>query len=90
LQTAAGDVIHDDAIAQAESPAAGPRFHDLAARFVARDDALVAFRSLAQVLVINAADVRPADGGGLHAQQHFAVARFGNRRVEEFHGAVAR
>ena len=56
----------------------GPAFDDLAARLVAGDHALVAFGALAQVLVIDAADVGAADGGGLHAQQHFAVARLRN------------
>ena len=76
-------MIDDHAIAHAESPAAGTGLHDLAARLVPRDHALVAFGTLAQVLVVNAADIRAADGGGLHAKQHFAVAGLGNRDLPQ-------
>ena len=86
---AAGDVIDDDAVAHAEAAAAGARLDDLAARLVAGDHALVAFRAFAQVLVIDAADVRAADGGRLHAQQHFAVARLGDGHFFQFDRAVA-
>ena len=72
---AAGDVIDDDAVAHAEAAAAGAGLDDLAAGLVAGDHALVAFGTLAQMLVIDAADVGTADGRGLHAEQHFAVAR---------------
>ena len=51
---------------------------------------LISFGAFAQVLAIDAADVRAADGGTLHPQQHFAVAGGGHREVFDFHRAVAR
>ena len=72
-------MIDDDAVAFLELPAAGADLDDLAARLVAGDHALVAFGALAEMLVVNAADVGAADGGGLHAQQNFAVAGRGAR-----------
>jgi hypothetical protein len=86
---AAGDVIHDHAVAHAEAAAARARLDDLPARLVAGHHALVAFRTLAQVLVIDAADVRAADGGRLHAKQHFAVAGHRNGHLLQFDRAVA-
>jgi hypothetical protein len=59
----------------------GPVGDDLAARLVAGDHALVAFGPFAEMLVIDAANVGAADGGGLHAQQNFAVARRGTGTV---------
>ncbi len=87
---AAGNVVDDHAVAFAELAAAGPGLHDLAARFVARDDALVAFGAFAEVLVINAADVGAADGRGLHPDEDFAVAGRGHGKTFELGGAVAR
>ena len=66
--SASGDVIHNHAVARLETAATLARSHNLAAWLVPGDYALVAFRSLAQMLVINAADIRPADRRGLHAQ----------------------
>ena len=85
----AGDVIHDDAVAHGEAAASGAGLHDLAAGLVACHHALVTFRTLAQMLVINAADVRAADGGRLHAKQHFAVAGYRNRHLFQYDGAIA-
>ena len=86
---AAGDVIDDDAVAHAEAAAAGAGLDDLAGGLVPGDHALVAFGTLAQMLVIDAADVRAADGGRLHAKQHFAVAGRRNGHLFQFDGAVA-
>jgi len=74
-------VIYDYTVAQAETPASGTGLHDLPARFVACHHALVALGAFAQVLVIDAAYVRTAYGGRLHAKQHFAVARYRNRHL---------
>ena len=82
-------MIHDHAIAFAEAAASGAGLHDLPARLVPGDHSLVAFRPLAQMLVINAADIRAADGGGLHAQQHFAVSGLRNRHLPHLHRAIA-
>ena len=87
--SAAGDVIDDHAVAQAEAAASGTGLDDLAARFVTGHHALVALGALAQMLVIDAADVRTADGGRLHAEQHFAVARDRDGHLFQFDGAVA-
>jgi len=60
-------VIDNDSISRLEAPAAGTGFHNLAAGFMTSDDALIAFRTFAQMFVIDAADIRAADGGGLYA-----------------------
>ena len=56
---AAGDVIDDHAIAGAEPAAARPGLRRSGRRFMSGDHALVALRTLAQMLVINAADIGP-------------------------------
>ena len=86
---AAGDVIDNHAVAGLEAAAARARGDDLAARLVPGDHALVAFGALAQVLVIDAANIGAADGGGLHAQQNFAVARLRHRHRAHLDGGVA-
>ena len=83
-------MIDDDAVAGRETPAAGAGLLDLAGRFVSGDDALVALGALAQVLVVNAADIRPADGRRLHAEENFAMARLGYGRFPEFRRAISR
>jgi hypothetical protein len=55
-------VVHNHAVADAKTPAAGASLHDLPAWLMARDYALISFRAFAEVLVIDAADVRTADG----------------------------
>src|ERR1035441_7568606 len=87
--SAAGDVIHNHPVAHAEAAASRARLDDLPARFVTGHHALIAFRTLAQVLVIDAAYVRTADGGGLHAEQHFAVAGHRHGHFLQFDRAVA-
>ncbi len=88
-QSAAGDVINDDTVAHAEAAASGTRLHDLPAGLVPRHHALVAFGTLAQMLVIDAADVRAADSGCLHTKQHFAMAGRGDGHFFQFDRAVA-
>src|ERR1035438_3467176 len=88
-QAAAGDVIYDHAVAHDEAAASGPRLDDLPGGFVAGHHSLVAFRTLAQMLVIDAADIRTADGGRFHAKQHFAVAGRRNGHLFQFDRAVA-
>ena len=82
-------MIDDDAIAHPEAAAAGAGADDLAGGFMAGDHSLVAFRALTQVLVVNAADVGAADGGGLHAEEHFTMAGRGNGHLLELGGAIA-
>ncbi len=72
---AAGNVIDNHAIAALEASAPRPLSHNLPAWLVAGDHALVAFRPLAEMLVINAANVGTADGGRLDAQQNFSMPR---------------
>src|SRR5690606_23185746 len=85
------DVVDDDPIARLEAPASGTDLDDLTARFVACDHpGLIALRPPTQMLMIDAADVRTADGRGLHADQHFAMTRHRNIERAQFHRAVAR
>src|SRR5208337_3983715 len=85
---AAGDVVDDDAIAGLE--AAAPRtFRDnLAAGFVAGNNALISFRAFSEVLVINAADVGAADGRSFDPQQNFAMSGSGHRYITHFDGRI--
>ena len=84
-----GDVIYDHAAASPEAAAARAGLHDLAARLMAGHHALIAFRPLAQVLMVDGADIRAANGGGFHANQYFTAARRGDLQFSKFHGAVA-
>ena len=87
--SAAGNVVHNHAIAGLEAAAARAFSDDLAAGFMAGDDALVAFRAFAEVLVIDAADVGTADRRGLHAQQHLSMARSRHGHGTQLDGAVS-
>jgi hypothetical protein len=55
-------VVHNHAVADAKTSAAGAGLHDLTAGLMARDYALISFRAFAEVLVIDAADIRTTDG----------------------------
>ena len=89
-QAAAGDVVDDDAVALREAAAAGAAPDDLPAGLVPRDHPrLVALRPLAEVLVVDAADVGAADRGALRPHQHLAVARRGHGIAFDLGGAVA-
>src|SRR3569623_1219274 len=56
------DVVDNDTITDLESSTAGAGGNDPACRLVPCDHALVAFRTFTQMLVIDRADVRSADG----------------------------
>ena len=87
---AAGDVVHDHAVALLEALQAFALFHDDAAGLVARDHAgLVALGALAHVGAVDAADVGAADGGSLGFDHHLAVAGLGHVKLLQFDGAVA-
>ena len=62
-------------VAGLEAPAARSGLHDLAAGLMTRNCALISLRALAEMFVINAANIRPADRRGLHAQQNFSMTR---------------
>jgi hypothetical protein len=55
-------VVNDDAVAGLEAAAARACRDDLAARLVAGDHSLIALRTFAKVLVIDAANIGAADG----------------------------
>src|ERR1035438_675296 len=86
--SAAGDVVNDYAIARPEAAAALAGGHNQPSGFVSDDDALIAFRTFAKMLVIDAADIRAADGGGLDAQQNFSVAGCWHGHSAQFDGRV--
>jgi hypothetical protein len=67
-------VVNNHAIAGFETAATLTGCDNLAAWFVACDYSLVTFRPLAEMLVIDAANIRAADGRSFHAQQDFPVA----------------
>ncbi|HEY5891683.1 MAG TPA: hypothetical protein VIT91_00505 [Chthoniobacterales bacterium] len=54
-------MIDDDAVALSESTATGTGLDDVPARFVPGDNALIAFGTFAEVLVIDAPDVGAAN-----------------------------
>ena len=86
---AAGDVVDNHAIAHLEAAAALAGRDDLPARLVAGNHSLVALGALPQMLVIDAANIRTADCGGLHAQQHLAMPWSGHRHSADVDGRVA-
>jgi len=73
-------VVDDDPVVRLETAHAGPNGLDLSGWFVASDDVLVALRPRALVLVVDSAQIAPAEPRGLHLYEHLAVARF--RAVE--------
>jgi len=87
--TAAADVVDDDAIAFFESLQAFAFLNNLAAGFMAGYYILIAFRAFAQVLAVDASDIAAADCGALGLYQHLAVSRLGYFILCECHGAVA-
>src|SRR5579864_1104437 len=84
------DVIHDHAVADFKAPATLSHLDDFAAWLMAGDNSLVTFGSLAEMLVINAADIGTADRGGLNPDQNFAVVRARNRNRAKFDSVVSR
>jgi hypothetical protein len=82
-------VINDHAIAGLEAAAALAGSNYLAAWLVAGDHALVSFGTFAEVLVIDAANVGAADGGGFDAEQHLSVAWSGDGHGAQFDGRVS-
>ncbi|OPZ66199.1 MAG: hypothetical protein BWY83_02949 [bacterium ADurb.Bin478] len=88
---AAGDVIDDYPVAFLKSPTARTNPGDLSARLVPGDHpALIALHAFAQMLVINAANVRPADRRGFHLDKRLAVSRSWNLKILQRRCAVAR
>jgi hypothetical protein len=83
-------VIDDHAIANLEATAARPGSDDLTRGLVAGDDTLVAFRTFAQVLVIDGANVRTADGGSFDREKHLTVTGLRYRHVSQLDGTVPR
>ena len=83
-------MIDDYSISCFESSTAGTGRNDLACRLMPCDYALITFRAFAQVLVIDCADIRSADGRSLDGEENFAMARFWDRNFSHFHGAVPR
>jgi hypothetical protein len=68
-------VIDEDAITDLETSATGAGLDNLTGGLVAGDDSAIAFGTFAEMLVIDAADVGPADGGRLDGEKDFAVRR---------------
>jgi hypothetical protein len=89
-EAAAGDVIDDRAVTFLELLAVGADGDDLPARLVSGDDALVALRAFAKMLMVDAPDVGAADGGGFDAQENFSAARTGHGVFAEPGRAIAR
>ena len=75
---AAGDVVDDDAVADAQSPSARPHVHDLTTGLVAGDHALVGLGAVPEVLTVDRPDVAAADGRRAHPQQHLPRSGFGH------------
>src|ERR1022692_1166036 len=87
---AAGDVVHNHTIARFETATALALSHDLSAWLVPRDHSLVAFRPLAQMLVIDAANIRPANCRSLDPKQNFPMTRLRHRYRAHFDRRVPR
>src|ERR1019366_10574986 len=87
---ATGDVIHDGAVAHIETPATGTDLDDLSTRFVAGDHSLVAFRTFAEMFVVDCADVGAADGRSPDRNENLTVTWFGHRHNSDLDRAVSR
>src|SRR6185437_12025925 len=70
--------------------AARPDFYDLPAGFMARDDSLISFGTLAKVLVINTANVGTTNGRCLHSQQHFPISGMRYRQSAKLDFVISR
>jgi hypothetical protein len=83
-------VIDDDSVANSETPAAGAGLYDLTAGLMTGNNPLISFRAFAEVLVIDASDIRATDCGCLYPKQGLAMAGTWYRHGAEFNAAVAR
>jgi hypothetical protein len=54
-------MVYNHAVANSKPPAPRASGYNLTARFMTGDNPLIAFRPFAQMLVINASDIRTAD-----------------------------
>jgi hypothetical protein len=81
-------VIHDDPVTRFESPAPFPSFHDLARRFMPRNDALISFGSFAKVFIIDATNIGTTYRRSLDAEQNLAVSRARHGNVSKLNCAV--
>jgi hypothetical protein len=82
-------VIDDDAVVFLELAATGAGLDDLAGGLVAGDDALVALGAFAEMLVIDAANIGAANGGGFDAEEDLAMAGRKDGVLVKLGGAIA-
>jgi hypothetical protein len=54
-------MVYNHPVADPKTPATRPSGYNLAARLMAGNNSLIALRPIAQVLVIDASDIRTAD-----------------------------
>src|ERR1035437_7956207 len=87
---ASGDVVHDDAVTDVETPAAGAGFHNLPTGLVSRDHTLISLGAFPEMFVINGANIRAANGGSLDAEQNLAMTRHRHWHGSKFDGTVSR
>src|SRR5947207_892462 len=87
---ASRDVIHDHPVAHLEPAAARAGRDDLSRRLVSGDHALVAFRAFSEMLAIDSANIRAANGRSFHGEKHLAMSRLRYRNISYLDGAVPR
>jgi hypothetical protein len=83
-------MVDDHPISCFEAPAARARFYNLTAWFVARDHTLITLRTLSEVLVIYAADIRAANSRSFDSKENLAVIRRWHRESTDLNGTVSR
>ena len=84
-------MVEHHAVALLKPPHAGAGCDNLSTRLMPGHHArLVAFRPLAQMLVVDAADIGAADGGRFGFNQHLAMAELRNFVLLKFNRAIAR
>jgi hypothetical protein len=82
-------MIDDYAVADAKTPTTRTDFYDLPTGFMAGDYTLISFWPLAEMLVVNAANVRTADRRDLHPEEHFAVRGSRNRQAPQLNFVIS-
>jgi hypothetical protein len=68
-------VIHDNPIADFEPSASWASIDNLSCRLVTGNNTLVAFRPLAEMLVVDASNVRTANGRRFDTKKNLAMSR---------------
>jgi hypothetical protein len=82
-------VIHNHPIANRKSAAARTNFDDQTTGLMPGNHSLITFRAFAQVLVINATNVRTANSGSFDPEQNFPMFWMRHWQSAKFNSIVS-